>query len=83
MDLLGWSLYHLAVAGGYAVSTQSTTDSVPTRYRDVVLTSSKPTLLPCRVQRSTRTSCHGSREHRTATIVPVADKRVTANSKRT
>jgi len=38
---LGWSQYHLAVAGGCEAITLDLKGFAPTRYREVVLTSSK------------------------------------------
>ena len=37
---LGWSQYHLAVAGGYEVIASSIYSFAPTRYREVLLTPS-------------------------------------------
>ena len=39
--MLGYSQYHLAVAGGYVVDGLRSAAHAPTRYREVVLTLSK------------------------------------------
>ena len=53
---LGWSQYHLAVAGGCEGVDRLGNDFVPTRYREVVLTLSKHKALSKKYKEYAKTS---------------------------